>query len=377
MSMRIALVCTEKLPVPPVRGGAIQTYIDGVLPFLAARHAVTVVGRSDPALPPEGEAGGVRFVRVAAEGGPDAYAERAAAFLAAERWDVVEVFNRPAFVERIARAAPGARLFLSLHNAMLAPHRLHPGRARRILGLLEGVLTISDFIRRTAVAYYPEFADKFRTIYSGVDLERFRPGPGPRSEALRAALGILGPPVILSVSRLSPKKGVHVLLEAMAQVARTHPEAVLVQVGSRWYGRNDADDYVEAVAEQAAELGDAVRMVGYVPYAEVDAFFRMADIFVCASQWEEPLARVHYEAMACGLPIVTTDRGGNAEVVAEGRNGLLVRQHHRPEAFAAAIRTLLDDPQLRRQMGEENRRVAEARFGWARVAAELLAALEG
>jgi len=375
--MRIALVCTEKLPVPPVRGGAIQTYIDGVLPFLAARHAVTVVGRSDPALPPEEEAGGARFVRVEAGDGPEAYAGRAAAFLARERWDVVEVFNRPAFVERIARAAPGARLVLSLHNAMLAPDRVSPGRARRALALLDGVVTISDFIRRTAVEHFPEFAGKFRTIYSGVDLDRFRPGPGPASEALRAELGIGERPVVLSVGRLSPKKGIHVLLEAMELVAGTHPEAVLVQVGSRWYGRDDHDDYVKAVVRQAARLGDCVRMVGYVPYREVDAYFRLADIFVCASQWEEPLARVHYEAMACGLPIVTTDRGGNAEVVAEGRSALLVRPHDRPEAFAAAICTLLDDPALRRRMGEENRRMAEARFGWARVATELLAVLEG
>ncbi|MFB5083843.1 glycosyltransferase family 4 protein [Symbiobacterium thermophilum] len=375
--MRIALVCTEKLPVPPVRGGAIQTYIDGVLPYLAARHDVTVVGRADPALPPEEEAGGARFVRVAADDGPEAYADRVAAFLAAERWDAVEVFNRPAFVERIARAAPGARLILSLHNAMLAPDRIDPARARRILGLVDRVVTISDFIRRTAVRIYPEFAAKFRTIYSGVDLDRFRPGPCPAAAALRAALGIGGRTVVLSVSRLSPKKGVHLLLEAMAHVARTHPEAVLVQVGSRWYGGNDADDYVRDLARRAAELGDAVRLVGYVPYGAVDGYFRMADLFVCASQWEEPLARVHYEAMACGLPIVTTDRGGNAEVVAEGRGGLIVRPHHRPEAFAGAIRALLDDPGLRRRMGAENRRLAEARFGWDRVAAELLAVLEG
>lgn len=95
--MRIALVCTEKLPVPPVRGGAIQTYIAGVLPYLSTRHEVTVVGRTDPALAECEEAGAVRHVRLSAEGGPERYADRVAAFLAGERWDVVEVFNRPAF----------------------------------------------------------------------------------------------------------------------------------------------------------------------------------------------------------------------------------------------------------------------------------------
>ncbi|MBP2017831.1 spore coat protein SA [Symbiobacterium terraclitae] len=389
--MRIALVCTEKLPVPPVRGGAIQTYIDGVLPFLSARHDVTVVGRTDPALPdreavalagpslPQGRAGGgtVRHVRLPAEGGAESYGDRAAAFLATERWDVVEIFNRPAFVERIARAAPGARLVLSLHNAMFAPHRLSPAEARRILARVDAVVTISDFIRGSIARLYPEYAGKLRTIRSGVDLERFRPGPSPQSEALRARLGLAGRPVVLSVGRLSAKKGIHVLLEAMERVLLTHPEAVLVQVGSRWYGRDDADAYVQAVRQQAARLGDGVRMVGYVPYHEVDAYFRLGDLFVCASQWEEPLARVHYEAMACGLPIVTTDRGGNAEVVEEGRNGLLVRPCHRPEGFASAIQALLDDPDLRRRLGAEGRRMAEESFSWERVAREQLAVLEG
>jgi len=375
--MRIALVCTEKLPVPPVRGGAIQTYIAGVLPYLSTRHEVTVVGRTDPALAECEEAGAVRHVRLSAEGGPERYADRVAAFLAGERWDVVEVFNRPAFVGRIARAAPGARLVLSLHNAMLAPDRLDPAEARRILARLDAVVAISDFIRISTARLYPEHAHKLRTIRSGVDLERFRPGPSPRSEALRARLGLTGRPVVLSVGRLSPKKGIHVILAAMERVLLTHPEAVLVQVGSRWYGHDDTDSYVRAVREQASRLGDAVRLVGYVPSDEAGAYYRLGDLFVCASQWEEPLARVHYEAMACGLPIVTTDRGGNAEVVTDGHNGLLVRPWHSAEALAAAIQALLDDPDLRRRLGAAGRCMAEAGFGWERVARELLEVLEG
>ena len=103
--MRIALVCTEKLPVPPVRGGAIQTYIDGVLPFLAARHDVTVVGRADPALPPEegrGAPGSCGWPRRSAR----RHTRTGRRFLAAERWGRGRSLNRPAFVERIARAAP-------------------------------------------------------------------------------------------------------------------------------------------------------------------------------------------------------------------------------------------------------------------------------
>ncbi|MFZ5827515.1 MAG: glycosyltransferase family 4 protein [Bacillota bacterium] len=375
--MRIALVCTEKLPVPPVKGGAIQTYIDGVLPFLAARHEVTVVGRSDPALPDRERAGGIRYVRLPADDGPEPYADAVAAFLRTERWDVVECFNRPAFVERFASAAPGARLILSMHNEMFQPHRLPPQRARRVLGLVDTVVTISDFIGRGIARLYPGAAPKLRTIRSGVDLDRFRPGPHPSEAALRERYGLGDHPVILSVGRLSAKKGIHLVLAAMERVRLTHPEAVLLQVGSRWYGRDDEDDYVQAIKRHAADLGDAVRLTGYVPYAEIDGYFGLADLFVCASQWQEPLARVHYEAMAAGLPVITTDRGGNAEVVTEGHNGLIVRPHDRVELFAAAMQTLLDDQPLRERLGRAGRELAEAHFGWERVARELLGTLEG
>ncbi|MFZ5817807.1 MAG: glycosyltransferase family 4 protein [Bacillota bacterium] len=375
--MRVALLCTEKLPVPPIRGGAIQTYIDGVLPFLKAHHAVTVVGRTDPLLPDREEVGGVQYVRIPADGGPQAYASRAAAFLAGQRWDLVTCFNRPAFIEALAAAAPGARLILSLHNEMMQPHRLPPDRARRVLSLVAVVVTISDFIRRGVAALYPTFAGKLRTIRSGVDLERFRPGPHPAEPALRERYSLGDRPVILSVGRLSAKKGIHLVLEAMERVRLTHPEAVLLHVGSRWYGRDDEDDYVRSIKRQAARLGDAVRLAGYVPYAEIDGYFGLASLFVCASQWQEPLARVHYEAMAAGLPIITTDRGGNAEVVADGVNGLLVRPHHRAEGFASAMQALLDDPLRRQEMGRAGRAMAEAGFGWERVARELLATWEG
>jgi len=371
--MRVALICTEKLPVPPVRGGAIQTYIDGVLPYLRAAHDVTVICRTDPSLPERSEG----FVRVGADGGVAEYYRAVCRVLATDRWDAVVLYNRPAYVQEVAAAAPGARLLLSLHNEMLLPHRLPAWQARAALARTDCVLCISEFLRRGVARLYPTYADRLRTVRSGVDLERFRPGVHPQEAALRERYGLGDRPVILSVGRLSPKKGIHLVLSAMERVVETHPNAVLVQVGSRWYGSNDEDAYVRAIKQLADRLGDAVRLTGYVPYHEMDSHFALAQLFVCASQWQEPLARVHYEAMACGLPVITTDRGGNGEVVTDALNGLIVRPHDRAEGFAAAMQTLLDDADLRRRLGQAGRALAVREFGWERVGRELLEALEG
>ncbi|HYG57336.1 MAG TPA: glycosyltransferase family 4 protein, partial [Symbiobacteriaceae bacterium] len=327
--MRICLVCTEKNTVPPIRGGAIQTYIDGVLPYLSQVHDTTVICRSDPALPEREERQGLRFVRVPG-GDPAVYCPavtRVLANPAEPPFDRVIIYNRPAYVPALARACRGAAILLSMHNDMFGYDRLPPGVARRILTQADAVITISDYVGRVIDGLHPGFAHKLHTIRSGVDLDRFRPawqaGPGAR-QAMRQRLGIPGhAPVVLHVSRLSPKKGNHLVIDAMARVRTQFPDAQLLLVGSSRYGSDLLDAYGEMVHRKACGLlGNAVHFTGFVPPARVGELFSAGDLFVCASQWEEPLARVHYEAMATGLPIVTTGRGGNTEVMEEGGNGL-------------------------------------------------------
>ena len=379
--MRICLVCTEKLPVPPVRGGAIQTYIAAVAPLLARAHEVTVLCRRDPALPESEADGALRYVRLPA-GSRDRYYTEVATYLAsALPFDGVVVYNRPAYLPQIGAVAKGARLFLSLHNEMLHPDRIRQAEAMTVLDRTEKVITISDYIREQIAAIYPSHAAKLHTVRAGVDLAQFQPiwSESERRLQLRERLGIpADAPVILHVSRFSPKKGNHLVIEAMGQVRQSHPEAMLLVVGSSRYGTNNLDQYGRSVHEQAARLlGDQVRFTGFIPPAEIADLYLAGDIFVCASQWPEPLARVHYEAMASGLPIITTDRGGNGEVVAEGGNGLFARPHHLPAAFAQQIRTLLDAPALRSAMGAYGRSLAADRYTWVRVAAQLVPLLEG
>lgn len=97
-----------------------------------------------------------------------------------------------------------------------------------------------------------------------------------------------------------------------------------------------------------------------------------ADVFVCPSQWQEPLARVHYEAMASGLPIITTARGGNAEVIVEGENGIVIANPEDPQAFVEPLSYLLSNPSQARRMGEYGRLIAEEKYTWERVASDVL-----
>lgn len=374
--MRIALICTEKLPVPPIRGGAVQLYISGILPYLARRHQVSVFSVADPSLPDQENDGIAEYVRVTART-PREYIGGISDVIKADdrRFDIIHVFNRPKWILELARelSEQGPRLTLSLHNDMFSADKITAEQAKTCLRLVCGVATVSDYIKNRVLELYPTAADRIRTIYSGADIEAFRPSWHPGIKKLRREvrdqLGIpADAPVYLSVGRLSPKKGIHILLNALPLVLAEHPRAALIVVGSKWYGKNESSSYISRLENAAAEFSGHAFFTGFVPPTEVPRFYAAADVFVCASQWAEPLARVHYEAMAAGLPIITTDRGGNAEVVRGFGNGWIVGDPHDPAEFARFISLLFAQPETARAMGENGRRLAEERFNWHKVA---------
>ncbi|MDA5107758.1 glycosyltransferase family 4 protein [Brevibacillus thermoruber] len=379
--MKGLLICTEKLPVPPIRGGAIQTYIAGIVNVLGKHHNVTVLGTSDPSLPQEETKGNVRYVRVNGQGAYELYAKEVIQFLRSNSYDIIHVFNRPRLVPLIREACPRARIILSMHNDMFDPAKIDPDVAVRAIEETERIITISNYVGKVICGLYPQAAPKVRTIYSGVNLDLFV--PWERSQAakqirnqLRSQYKLNGKQVILFVGRLTPKKGADILVRAMNELSRRHSDIALVLVGGSWYSVDKVSDYVAYVRALAARSPVPVITTGYVPAEQIHHWFWAGDIFVCPSQWEEPLARVHYEAMAAGLPFVTTQRGGNPEVIVNG-NGLLVEQPENPQAFAEKLHTLLSNRDLQRRMGNAGRRLAEERFTWNRVASEVLQVWNG
>ncbi|TLS53995.1 glycosyltransferase family 4 protein [Paenibacillus antri] len=375
-SLHIAMICTERLPVPPIRGGAIQILIGGALPHLAKRHRVTVYCVADPELPDREVAGRVAFERVP----KDRYVYNVAVKLEEARkagliYDVVHVFNRPAHVLIYKSAMPESRFVVSLHNEMFREGKISEEMGRLSVRAIDRIMSISDYIGDTIVTRFPAAAGKLRTVYSAVDLQRYAPvwteeGQRIRTE-LRRQYGLEGKKVVLYVGRLSAVKGPDVLIQAMERVFRSDPEAVLLIVGSKWFSDDTLDDFGERLRRSAEAFGDRIVFTGFLPPSRVPDAFLAGDVFVCSSQWQEPLARVHYEAMAAGLPIVTTNRGGNSEIVRHGVNGLVIDDYANPDAFADAILRLFGDPEEAERMARAGRAFVERNHGFEHAARRL------
>ncbi len=227
----------------------------------------------------------------------------------------------------------------------------------------------------------PELATRIAVAPNGVDTEVFRPAPGA---------GPL-PPRLITVGRISPEKGIHVLLEAFARLLPDHPRARLVLVGKeamtppalladlsadarvRALRRFYPGPYLEPLLRRAGpRVREAVELVGEVGHAETAALYRCAGIVVSASL-SESFGLAPVEGMACGLPAVVSRAGGLPETVEDGVNGLVVAADD-PAALATAVARLLDGPELAARLGAAARQRAVERYDWT-VAADAAAAL--
>ncbi|PGZ92557.1 glycosyltransferase family 4 protein [Bacillus sp. AFS029533] len=373
--MKILMVCTENLPVPPVLGGAIQTYIAGSLPYLSKVHDITVLGVNDPTLPDEETIDGVNYVRVPGKV-LELYREGVVEYIKGNQFDLIHIFNRPRLVLPIRKVAPNSKITLSMHNDMFNIGKIAVDEANLVLEEVSSIVTVSDYVGNVIRELYPQSANKIRTIYSGVDSDRFLPGNDPKMistrNTLRKEYGLENKTVILFAGRLSENKGVDRLIRALPTLSKTFKDLALVIVGSNWFSQNNVTDYVAYIRAIAKKQDVPIITTGFVSPFEIHNWFAVADLFVCTSLWQEPLARVHYEAMAAGLPIVTTARGGNPEVIIPGENGLIVENPVDPDEFATKITEILSNKTLMKNMGIKGRELAVTKYLWSRVANEIL-----
>ena len=175
---------------------------------------------------------------------------------------------------------------------------------------------------------------------------------------------------ILSVGRLVPRKGVDVVIQALALLRQAGwPDTELLVVGGTGNSGPDADPEVARLSRLASELGVGrqVEFRGQVPRHAMPAIFRSADAVVC-TPWYEPFGIVPLEAMACGVPVVAAVVGGLADTVADQRTGIHVPPRD-PQATAEALASLLASPELRAGLGAAGV-VRAARYSWDRIAAD-------
>lgn len=220
---------------------------------------------------------------------------------------------------------------------------------------LHAYLCCSRYVQRRGGEFYGLDLSGAKVVYNGVNLARFVPRPA------RPA----GPPTVMTVINLIRDKGADTLVEAFAQV--DVPDARLMIAG------RGAE--LENLKAQAERLGVAGRVEFLGLRDDVDQLLHQVDVFVHPARWEEAFGYSVAEAMACGLPVVSTDRGALGELIEDGVTGRLVPAED-PAAMARAISALLGDPGEAARLGAAARAKAEREFDYRRAVADMIEVVE-
>ena len=278
------------------------------------------------------------------------------AFIRKENVEIVHTFFETAdlWAGLIAKIS-GVRVLISSRRDMgILRSRKHDLGYRFMNPFFDLVLTVSEEVRRFCIQQDHRDPETTVTLYNGLELD----GAGNASgqENLQSLLGF-SPPArsVVTLGHIRKVKGIDILVETAARVAKEFPDAVFLVIG-----RNSEPDHVRELEARISELGIQrnVRFLGEVK--DATNILKSCGIFFLPSR-SEGFSNALIEAMACGLPCVATRVGGNPEAIDEGKSGFLI-ENEDVEAGADRILKLLHDSTLAKQMGDAGRKIVEARF---------------
>lgn len=228
----------------------------------------------------------------------------------------------------------GKPVTITLRGTEVPLSRIASRRRRMLLALKRAtrIFSVADALKQHVVGLGVD-PSKIQVIGNGIDTEMFYPLP---KDQARQALGLpQDVPIIISVGGLVERKGFHRVIECLPELCVKFPGLRYLIVG----GASAEGDWNDRLRQQVIELKlqDAVVFLGALPAKQLKYPLSAANVFVLATR-NEGWANVFLEAMACGLPVITTHVGGNAEVVADPSVGNLV-----PFGDAAALKQAIEE----------------------------------
>jgi glycosyltransferase involved in cell wall biosynthesis len=325
---------------------------------------------------------------------PD-YGRRVAEDLRNQGCDVIHLQHCSQYAPVIRELNPKAKIVLHLHAEWFSQHRL-----RRLSGRLDSVdlvTTVGNYVTEKTKRTFPVLEGRCETTYNGINAVEF-------TREKDYAAGRNNPVKRIFYSgAISPHKGLHVLLDAFVIVAKTNPNVILEIAGpvgsypieetfdledremiremSPYYetsrssaiwnklrGKSQKGRYLQSLkAGLPEDVARRVHFLGMIPRPDLIDHYYAADIFAFAPVWDEGFGIPPVEAMAAGVPVVTSRSGTVVETVVDGKTGYLIEKNN-AEEFAKALITLLRNDDLREAMGRAGRQRVLSLFNWEHIA---------
>ncbi len=226
------------------------------------------------------------------------------------------------------------------------------GMQKKVTAKLKHVVTVSDQSRRDTATDFGVPDDHLKVIYNGIDTHTFKPLDNPERSRYR---------LICTASADQPLKGLRYLLEALPKLAKLFPQLQLTVVG-----KLQPEGPTEKLIQKLG-IADRIQFVSGISTERLVELYSESTIAICPSLYEG-FGLPAGEAMACGVPVISSNGGALPEVV--GNAGIIVPKGD-SEALGREIAKLLDNPQHQKQLSYTGRARIENTFSWAAVAQEL------
>lgn len=365
--MKIAILNSGILPIPAVLGGAVENMTDFYLEYNNRKklHDITVYSIWDPKVEKSPELSSdvnhYYYINVTSLKAKierrikkyfqtseayynyfiEYYFEKAYKDIKKRNYDYIILENSPGHAFKLSQRGY-YKLILHLNNDLLnSKSRYHD----IIFNGFTKILTCSNYIKERVSSI--QQSSKIETLYNAIDVKAFSELNGQQKK--RKEIGISEEDFVIVYSgRVNKDKGVTELIDAMLML-RDKPNIKLMIIGSTFFANAaNEDEFVRSLKEKASKINNRIIFTGYIPYSQMPSYLRLADIAALPSMWEEPFGLTIVEAMAAGLPLITTRSGGIPEIC-EGVATIVERDNVANNLYSTILE-LYHHPEKRNQM---------------------------
>lgn len=366
--MKIAIITSGILPVPSVQGGAVENLIDFYLEYndIHKLHDITIYSckhpgtKKHPALKSKVNhyiyidtnslwAKIKKWIYLKRNGGEELYhysieyfIEQILKHIRKQSFDIIIIENRPAFALKLKKVTT-ASLVHHIHNEKIPHNAIIADDICKTATLF---INVSRYITNQ-INHIQSAHNKCVTVYNGICTSIFYNA----QQYNRQRFELPEKDFIIAYSgRLTKEKGILQLIQAIKrlQVIR---DLKLMIIGASTYGKDKyPTSFIKQLEEEVAPIKEKVIFTGFIEYGKIPSYLKLADIAIVPSMWEEPFGLTVVEAMAAGLPLITTRSGGIPEIC-EGV-ATIVNRDNIVENLANAILDLYHNPEKRVAMSK-------------------------
>ena len=368
--MKLAVLTCGMLPIPAVQGGAVENLIDFYLEYNDKHHLhdITVYSPWDPKVSNHPallsqfnhyiyinvtnfkarlERKIFKYLKYSSDDYfnyfIEYYFEKAYNDIKKKHYDYIILENSDGHAYKLSQRGY-KNLILHMNNEVRKSRIPYHKVFQDSISL---ILTCSDFIKNSITDFMPNC--KTQTLYNAIDTIKFFP---QKNQLLkREDVGLSNNDFVIVYSgRINEEKGVSELIDALI-LLKDETTVKLMIIGGTFYGNaNDENAFVRSLKNKAEIIKDKIVFTGFVPYKDIPDYLHLADIAALPSMWDEPFGLTIVEALAAGLPLVTTRSGGIPEIC-EGVS-TIVNRNNIVNNLASAILDLYNNPEKRKQMSE-------------------------